>query len=420
MVINQGRIDRRGFVGRTAAALGTLGAIRPSPSVSAPIIGAGSGVDSRRIDYWVNRVMTAWRVPGAVATVVKGDRIAHLGTYGVRKVGEPTAVGPDTSFHIASLSKSFCATIAAMLVEDSMMAWEDPATSRLPSLVFSDPWVSKHATVRDLFAMRTGISSDTAFEGTPGNRQFTLPAIVDAVKTFPFEAPFRSRFLYVNVNYIVGSQLCQHVAGLPFPALEHDRIFAALGMNHTAADNATALSLAGEDRAWAHGLGGNAVRVREDWAGAPWSYDTAMGGGNVHSTARDMAQWLRLHLNRGMVDGVRLLPESSFDELHRAQSILPREAEPSWGRDVDRYNTTHYGLGWNVKDYRRRRLLSHEGTSVGHRAWMAVVPEESLGLFVAMNINPGTRGIHALGLSILDHLLGQDGVRDWVAFFQGR
>ena len=53
--------------------------------------------------------------------------------FGVREVGKPDTVNPDTVFQIASLSKSLSATCVAKAVTDKVVSWSDPVTESLPT-----------------------------------------------------------------------------------------------------------------------------------------------------------------------------------------------------------------------------------------------------------------------------------------------
>ncbi|HET6382506.1 MAG TPA: serine hydrolase, partial [Armatimonadota bacterium] len=71
-----------------------------------------SGLDSLTsktdaIDALMAEIMSAWRVPGAALAVVSGDEVVYLKGLGVKEIGKPGAVTPDTLFAIASTTKAF-------------------------------------------------------------------------------------------------------------------------------------------------------------------------------------------------------------------------------------------------------------------------------------------------------------------------
>lgn len=61
------------------------------------------------VDAFVERVMTAFDVPGLALAVVKDGRVVAARGYGVRKLGESARVDAQTLFGIASNTKVFTA-----------------------------------------------------------------------------------------------------------------------------------------------------------------------------------------------------------------------------------------------------------------------------------------------------------------------
>jgi hypothetical protein len=81
----------------------------------------------------------------------------------------------------------------------------------------------------------------------------------------------------------------------------------------------------------------------------------------------------------------------------------------------ERYPTTHfrgYGMGWNLADYRGRKMMSHGGGYDGMYSRVALVPEEGLGIVVLTNAMTGIAP--ALVYRVMDAYLGGE-PRDWSA-----
>ena len=68
--------------------------------------------------------MTKTGVPGTAVAVVYKDTVVYERGFGVRKLGEPEKITPDTVFQIASLSKSLSSTLVAALVGDGTTSWD--------------------------------------------------------------------------------------------------------------------------------------------------------------------------------------------------------------------------------------------------------------------------------------------------------
>jgi hypothetical protein len=75
-----------------------------------------------------------------------------------------------------------------------------------------------------------------------------------------------------------------------------------------------------------------------------------------------------------------------------------------------------YGLGWGLRDYRGRKLVSHTGGLLGMVSQVMLVPEEKLGVVVLTNQEQGA-AFRAVTWRILDHYLGAPAV-DWTVAFK--
>ena len=80
------------------------------------------------IDAYITKAMADWKVPGLAVAIVRGDSVIYAKGYGVRKVGTADAVNDRTLFEIGSSSKSFTATVVAMI----RLFCSDPMNSGSP------------------------------------------------------------------------------------------------------------------------------------------------------------------------------------------------------------------------------------------------------------------------------------------------
>src|ERR1700710_1040634 len=67
------------------------------------------------LDYYINRALTNWRIPGAAVCIVKDGKIVMMKAYGIKELGLPAQVDINTLFMIGSNTKAFTATALAML-----------------------------------------------------------------------------------------------------------------------------------------------------------------------------------------------------------------------------------------------------------------------------------------------------------------
>ena len=349
------------------------------------------------IEALVEQGMADWGIPGLALSVVKDDELVWARGFGVRRLGHPEPVDADTLFNVASVSKAFNAAALGLLVDEGRIGWDDPVADHLPRLQLYDPWVTRNATVRDMLAHRVGLGRLT------GNRLRWISARgrdeqIARLRHLPPQQGFREGYVYSNVLYMVAGEVVPAVTGTAWADFVEQRLFAPLGMERSLAAAAGRLDESG-NVAWPHQeIDGEMVEIPRR------NFDAVGPAASVHSSAREIAAWMRLHLGTpGELEGEALLEPETVEEMHRAQNPIPRSAfEP----------LAAYGLGWRMGSHRGRPVSSHTGAVDGMNTLLMLVPGEQLGIFITTNTFNGFTT--ALANHIVDAWLGEDD-EDWSA-----
>ena len=340
----------------------------------------------------VQRIFEAWAPPGLAVAVVRNDSLLWARGYGVREVGRPKTVDEHTLFAVGSTSKAFTTTALAMLVEEERLRWDDPAALHLPGFQLFDPAVTRYLTVRDLVTHRVGLArGDRLWYGT----EYAREEILHRVRFLEPSWSFRHTFGYQNVAYLAAGEIVPRHTGISWDDFVAERIFAPLGMTRS---TTSVRRLAGRDNvAQPH------VWRDDEFQVIPYrNIDNIAPAGSINSSAEEMSRWLRLHLNRGVFQGQRLLSETSVEEMHTPWMILPTHGGLATSYEVGHF--LFYGLGWFLQDFRGRRVVQHGGGIDGMTTFLAIVPEEGLGV-VAIT-NGGGLPVYGVVWDLLDALLG--------------
>src|SRR5687767_1741612 len=179
-------------------------------------------------DEYVQKSMKEWEVPGVAIAIVKGDQIVLAKGYGVRKIGEPTAVDERTLFAIGSSSKAFTAASIAILVDQGKVKWDDPVTKYLPGFEMYDPYVTRELTVRDLLTHRSGLQrGDFLWYGSDIDRD----EILRRTRFLKPSWSLRSTFGYQNLMFLAAGQLVSRVGGKSWDEFIQQRLFTPLAMS---------------------------------------------------------------------------------------------------------------------------------------------------------------------------------------------
>ncbi|MGH9970206.1 MAG: serine hydrolase [Pyrinomonadaceae bacterium] len=365
------------------------------------------------LDAHVARVLKEFEVPGLAVAIVKDGKVVFTKGYGVRKIGEPTPVDEHTLFGIASNTKAFTAAALAILVDEGKISWDDPVTKHLPNFQMYDPYVTRELTVRDLLTHRSGLglgAGDLMF--WPGTT-FTSDEIVHRIRFLKPASSFRSRYAYDNVLYLVAGQIIPAVTGKSWDDFVKERIFAPLGMTES---NTSAKAIK---------PGINAVsphtKIDGKLTAIPFNdLDNTAPAGAINSNVSDMAKWVTVQLDKGLIrassDGKqRLFSERQSRAMWSVQTPLPVNDPPA-ELSALRSNFAGYGLGWGLGDYRGRKIVSHTGGLAGMVSRVALVPDLNLGVVVLTNQEAGG-AFQSITLQVIDHYLNAPAT-DWTTAYR--
>jgi CubicO group peptidase (beta-lactamase class C family) len=387
---------------RSSRLLGLLVAALLIAPAAAP---AGQSADRKALDGICRDTLSRWKAPGVAVIVVRDDEVVYLHGHGVREMGKKKPVTPDTVFSLGSLTKAFAVASLALLVDDGKAGWDDLVRKYLPAFRLSESLADREVRLRDLLCHRTGLARhELLWYGAPWSLEET-------VKRMAFLEPassFRSRYEYNNLGYIVAGQAIGKAAGMSWEEFVRKRLLGPLGMKNAVFTRSAALALA--DHAMPHRLDSEGKTQALAW----YADDKQVrASGSLKASARDLAGWLRLNLNEGMVDGKRIISAEALAEMHTPQVVVPI-ADQGLAKLAGTTQQS-YGLGWRILDYRGQRLLAHNGANDGLRARIALVPKKKLGLVVLANLEE-TGLVEALVNLLLDQLLGLE-KKDWHGFF---
>jgi CubicO group peptidase (beta-lactamase class C family) len=365
-------------------------------------VASGQAAPLSGFDDYANNAIREWNVPGLAVVVVKDGKVVHSKGYGVREVGKPTPVDAHTLFSIGSISKSFTALALGLLVEEGKLSWDDPVSQHLPYFQMYDPYVTRELTVRDLLTHRSGlpdVSGGILWYGSDYSRE----EVLKRVRHIKPVSSFRGTYAYQNVMYMAAGEVVRAVSGKSWDDFIRERLFTPLGMEESQ-------SLF-RDLKKANNVALPHVRIDGKPVAIAYRDSDALGpAGSILSNVHDMARYMQLLLAEGTFDGKKLYGEGVARELFTPQTVVPvpTSSRPELKPFDPRFRA--YGLGWFLRDYRGRKLVSHTGGMDGMAAVVMLVPEEKLGITVLSHQDGGI--FNAVAMRILDAYLGAPKM-DW-------
>ncbi|HET7296753.1 MAG TPA: serine hydrolase [Gemmatimonadales bacterium] len=358
-------------------------------------------------DAYVRRGLQTLNTPGAAIAVVKDGKVLFAKGYGVRAIGANAPVDAHTLFQIASNTKAFTTAALAMLVDDGKLSWDDPVTRYLPGFQLSDPYVTRELTVRDLVTHRSGLGLGAGdllwFHSTYDRAEISY-----RIRFARPASSFRSEYAYDNVLYIVAGEVVAAAAGMRWDDFVARRVLAPLGMTESGTTTAFFTSSGNAAAPYASDDGRLQIVPLD-------SVDNIAPAGGIASNVTDLAKWLVCRLDSGRYTGGRLFSERQAREMWSGQTIMPISNPPPPLAAL-RPNFSEYALGWRLRDYLGRKIVSHTGGLAGMSSQITLVPAEKLGIVILTNSEADLMA--ALTYRLLDDLLGAPRPRtDWVQAF---
>jgi hypothetical protein len=163
--------------------------------------------------------------------------------------------------------------------------------------------------------------------------------------------------------------------------------------------------MAAADGAVPYAMDGDTRLRTEFWPIRPTS------AGGINASIAGIANWLRLHLDKGEFEGQRLLSPDLVREMQ-----TPRvHVSPS---EFSEIGDLHYGLGFRSYSYRGERAVGHSGGWIGWGTLMTMLPERGIGVAVFTN-RDSSDVTDILTNFIFDRLCGKEPV-PWFDRFRQR
>jgi CubicO group peptidase (beta-lactamase class C family) len=354
-----------------------------------------------QLDALAAAIMQKSGIPGMAVAVVRDGRTVYAKGFGIRKVGAPEMIDADTVFQIASVSKPVTATVVAREVAAGRVAWDTPVVKHLPWFRLKDPWVTSHVTIGDLLSHRSGLP-DHAGDNLE-DIGFDRRQVLERLRFLPLE-PFRISYAYTNFGFTAAAEAAAVASGKDWATLSDDVLFKPLGMASTSMRFADFEKRS--NRAFGHvrtGDGFQAKYQRKPDAQAP--------AGGVSSSVNDLARWLAMLTQGGIVEGRPFID---------TKALLPAMSPQAFSTHPATFTARpgFYGYGFNVSVTPAGRMsFSHSGGfALGAGTNFVILPSAGIGIVVLTNAQP-TGAAEALAADFIDLVQFGKIERDWLPAF---
>lgn len=338
-------------------------------------------------------VLTLKREHGLAAltvSVVKDDVLELAKGYGQADIAAARATDAgQTLFRIGSVSKTFTWTAVMMLAERGSIDLDADVNMYLRQVRVDDAF-GQPVTMRHLMHHRAGFEDSLRLFAVPDNESRSLSELLAEHQPKRVFAP-GTRTSYSNWGSALAAQIVEDVANLPYGEFLQQEILFPLGMRDTVLTPPDRMSVRQRERlATGYKEGKGALALQGYMQIGPY-----WPAGGIASSATDMARWMRFHLNRGELEGTRLLRADTHAQM--------------WTRGFDdRPAANDVAHGFQDRNYRGLRTFGHGGGTAAFLTNMVLVPELGLGVFLSQNSTSSASPIGQLPDRIIDRVAGLD------------
>jgi CubicO group peptidase (beta-lactamase class C family) len=315
--------------------------------------------------------------PGAGLAFIDGGKTVWAGGLGVKELGKPDPIGPDTLFIAASNTKALTTLLLAQLVDEGKMRWTQPVTELFPAFKLGNEATTKQVQVQHLICACTGMPRQD-LEWLLEYRDETPASALKLLGTMQPTSRFGEVFQYSNLmaaaaGFIGGSKAVPGKEwGAAYDEAMRAKVFEPLGMSTTTFDFAKALK---GDVAQPHGddVDGKVLRARMD---LNYSIVPVRPAGGVWTSARELARYVEMELAKGVLpNGKRLVSQQNLLARYRPNVIVGENVTYGMALMVD----TKYGVS----------VVHHGGDLAGYHSDMIWLPDYGVGAVILTNADSG-------------------------------
>jgi len=338
----------------------------------------GQGIDSTttrstipQLQTAIEKVLLETKTPAVGLVMMEGDSVIWMAGLGMANLEEATKATEHTLFRIGSVSKMFVSLAVLKLQEEGLLSLDDQVRELVPEIEFHNPWEdTAPIVVSHLLEHTTGWDDLHMSEYALNDPDITLK---EALDFHPHSRTSRwmpgTRMSYSNSGASVAAYIVEKITGKNFEDYIQDQFFDPMGMEAMTFFKSKKYQELG------------AVLYHDEKPQNYW-HVAVRPSGSINASPKDMSKMLRFFINRGRVDSLTLISETSLKRMETPTTSSGAKGGLEYGYGLANYSTPHKAFVYQ----------SHFGGVVGGQADISYLPGYGVGYVVMINSGNG----HAL------------------------
>jgi len=351
------------------------------------------------LEEFIEDAMKRRRIPGLGIGIIRDGSILYSKGFGHADIENNKPVTPDTVFRFGSISKTFTAIGIMQLIEQGKISLDDVINQYLPKgRIYHKNKDAPPITFKHLLIHTSGIGevlkkSDVLKIGHYTNKNPNKLHSHEKIfsRNIVLKNDPGSKWSYANFGYMLLGYLIEIITGVEFSEYMIQNVLNPLEMKNS-------------DFAWSNRvkpLQAKGYRAKKDsFVESGTTTQIQMPEGSLYASINDMMKYMDCLLKGGTLKGVQILKKETLEDMMTTKFQLDERLKS-------------IGYCFWLYEFCGIRVINHGGSVAGYLAEIYLLPEENIGIVIAINQN-SMRDMSAIRIahSTLHRLLKVKGYRE--------
>lgn len=337
---------------------------------------AQNALNEKQLEKKLKQLQETTQTVGFSVAIVKGNTLIYAKGFGHKDLEKQEAVDAETLFAIGSASKAFTTALLGIMEEEKELSFLDSPRKYIPELEFYNDELNNNINLLDMISHRTGLPRhDFSWYLFPSEDKNEL------LKRIKYHEPFtdiRMQWHYNNFMYLTQGMIVEKLTGKSWEDNIRERFFKPLQMT------SSNVSIPEMEKAPNISKGFSLEKFTTNKVMPYYNIAAISPAGSINSSAKDMASWVKVWLNKGKLNDTQVLPEAY---VKKAMNPLMMIGAGIGDEKFPDQHLNSYGFGWFTSSYKGHYRMEHGGNIDGFSANVALFPTDNLGIVVLTNQN---------------------------------
>ncbi len=313
----------------------------------------------------IQKILIKNNISGAGVVMVSGDSIVLLRGFGKADIENNIDVNENTMFRLGSVSKILVSLAILKLQEDGKLSLKDKVNDIIPEIKIKNPWKDKHPIrIENLLEHTAGLDNWSWAElGSNDPKPKTLK---ESLEYYPKARVAKyvpgTRIQYSNLGVSIAAYIVEKVSGMTYENYVAKYFFKPLGMKNASFRNSEQYRNTG-------------AKCYDNETLLPYLNILYRPSAALIASPKELVSLLRFFINRGKIDSIPLLSNSSLNRMERTESLSIKNSELF----------KRQGLGNAPSYYKGFVYRGHGGSVPGSNADFQYLPKYNLGYAIMIN-----------------------------------